>query len=639
MGNGWLRAYLATTRPPVWSDESENSAYRELFERFASSFIRPEMAHALEIEVLRSVSYEVARTKRAELHTVIMDLSLMPVMELLTRLMMSPLHTRQLQFSLSGLFANRLAAHGYSALAFIAAKEANRRRARLPNTSPAEDAFFATSATQQLLFAFAHELAHCADRDDNLLLRLSREEAWEWWQVAMDPYRDRIEGRLSSGNLEWLDRLPSDAIGVLPEDELADYAAQMKAATARQKAEGALMCHRPVFEVMDALLTDPRSPLAEEVLCDAIALRLLCVHMPLRGTTFADRVEAAIGAGRNLALLRRIEEATRVVREDHETGLQSMSDTLVRARLLALLGQSLLRGITYEEFGESEQGLAILEKSLSAQDLIHERADRLTTAADLWFPAHLQALLAHQRRAVLATELQRDLPTKVEKLTELLRPSYRARVDEHAGAPESSPLHTRPNERPELDLAMGPILRDRVAPGTPIDVTTTSLPESSVRHRGWRMIQRSLRQRLPLDHALSGDQGMLSLAATALSAARWVLQFGQPLRPFAICVPNDRDHVDFLHPMEEGDTEHLRERLWAAVAARARNIDLSVIVCGGSSTGTAEDTVLAELWRPAGKSQATIAGEYRLLRNGGAQFVRFHILSTALDDAVGPPVG
>ncbi|MFF2050260.1 hypothetical protein ACFVU2_01545 [Leifsonia sp. NPDC058194] len=622
MDEDWLSAYIEATRPSVWGSR-EDGDYQARFASIAEALTLSDGASTVQVHAVRSVMYEVSRATLSGGHAVILDLSLMQVMDRLTRLTLSPLNVRQLQFGIAALFANRFASRGRPVEAFYAAEVGTNGRAALPDTSEREDRWFDRAALMQLLFAFAHELAHCDDEAGKALIKLPVDDFWEWWASAMDPYRERLEGQLSSGNLDWLERLPDDGAELL-EGGLDGFSAEVRQRTTDQIARGDLHCYWSIEKVMDHLLSDTSGELAREVMCDAAAMLTLMVSAPVEGTSMADRVEACVTASRNLAILRRIEDATSDSTRDSESDARASSDSLVRTRLLLLLGQSMLRGLAFREHGDSsESENAELVSALEALDELHSRSSVLSAAVDLWLPHHASRIAtAIARRQPSGARVGIDLPVRIERTTELLRPR-RGAVPVRGDADSSA-------DTPLFTVSASELISSRVAPRTPVSVSTTSIPVGAVGRRFGRLLAVGLRD------ILDGDKALAVLAAAALASSLRLAKTNREsprVRPVALCSFTDRAELDLLQPIAGGETGVLRIRLLDAIEARRDFIDTAVVVCGGSSNGGVEDSVFLEVWHP-GSARITILATYQPSRFGRLRYTNFRVLPQPLDEVL-----
>lgn len=576
----WLRNYLVATRQEAWNDPRENRAFADLLHSILDP-LRVPGGDYLDVVVLRSTSFATERMRRGSQQHIVFDLSLMEVFEHLSRLTLSGMSVRQMLAPLNPLFANRLASRGLLGATAVAIRGSWIKGARLPATSDVEDDFFHSNAYLQGLFAFLHEVGHVARSASETLIRAERLLTLEVWADALSPYREMPEGERPSASAHWLDSLPEAAQGALPNDVLINLAEWHREKVAVRNRD--LICNWPIVEIIDRILDDPSSAIAEEVLCDAQALWTLAeVHSP--GTTLADRVTAAIMAGQNLHLLRRLEH-------DGARGMPdavAASDSLVRNRLLTLFGQSLLSinaGVLEEDDGVARD--AAVEETLSLHDTLHNRVDLLATAVDLWPWVNIVTLEA----SLEANEFASDLPTIAEDATELLRPRGRFSL----GEPD---VDVGPGHDPKsVSGGLAKIVAGRMPAGTDSAVSTTTISLADLAGADYEQLRSEIARHM-LERLGIVDRPVAALAATAVSGAIGGLARSPEIRPFALASIRGRTQLDFFHPIEEGSTPELLELLAQRLTSRASVIEVAAITCRGNAAWNRPDAVITQVGRP-----------------------------------------
>ena len=575
----WLRDYLAATRQEVWNDSQENEAFEEMLRSILDIMCVPSR-DSIGLTTIRTTSFAIERlSTRSSLH-IIFDLSLMEIFEHLTRLALSGLTVRQMLAPLSPIFANRLAAGGRPGLTNVAVYGSLRRAARLPATSAAEDSSIHMTSRLQGVFAFLHEVGHIARSASAIHIRPERLLTLDVWADLLSPYRERVEGSLTSGSLRWLDSLPEVARGALPDEVLTLITDHHREKFV--KMDDDLICNWPITKVLDYILQNPSSALAEEVLCDAQAMWTL--SMLHNGSSLGDRVTAAIMAGQNLHLLRRLERDG--VRSPPDAS--AASDSLVRTRLLTLFGQSLLWA--HADLSEEQNGTpqnAAVDETLRLHDSLHDRMDHLASAIDLWPYVNLTAL----EQGLLDDGFVPGLPRETETVIELLHPRGRFRLS----APN---VDNEPGIDPTaISSDLAHVVNDRMPSGTDLGVSTTTIALLEMAGTDYEDLRSNIARYL-LAHEDAFYRPLASVAAAALSAAIGGLAHSPEVRPFALASVNGRTALDFMHPIEDGTTHELLDRLTHRLIDQVRRFDVVALVCRGQAGPDRPDAVIVQVSRP-----------------------------------------
>lgn len=428
MQRDWVDAFIQNTRPSLHSTRAETESTTEFFQSLVAQAIDPELKANVVVSTVRSPVLDIARVNRGADNHIIFDLSVLSVFDVLNRLSNSGMSVASVIRRISPMIANRFALHGRRLEAVAATEIAAREGHRLPPFLDHSDSLAHHEiAIFQGIFSLMHEVGHCRDLNSGDAVATATPGLVEWWSALLHAYEGSVEWTLSSTSFAWTDSVTEDARGV---DSQAALQAFSEIAKNRHRASAGsdLLCFKPISDVVAWVLQNPDTALSEEIFCDAFAIERVITQFSLTGATVADRIVACINAARNLLQLRTMDDLALKFQRPTVENSALLSDTLVRSRLMTLLGQALIRAYAVQLGGYplSDEAAAHLETVLLATDGAHAGHERIATAIDLWALHHGEDMdnLRKSPEIIAKSELS-DLIRRVDRWTNLTNPRVR----------------------------------------------------------------------------------------------------------------------------------------------------------------------------------------------------------------------